>query len=338
MLLLKNATKSLKFENFLKLKNLKFFYRLPSHGISSTESLNSNLEMFDEKLCELENISELKNFYSQNKNIVDSYLEKKLLFLDYYTNFASDEQIDFTRNILSEIKIENLKVLENMYILSLLESLYNLDYYPYEDSDSNCSKLWIGLEYLIIGTNFINNLSIENYGIILQAFQKFFTIKDSTISPEEIFESLEYQIIMGLKKNKIENNSGINPDQNKSLKSKFVQIFTLFGKNLEGSLELYSLLIEKYLKDRKDFSLEELVSLYFSSICINMYVCQKAKLIENFLTNIESDIENRFRKIKEIQAKNVFVSEEEKYKNHLSEASKDVLQWCFEVRNKNILL
>ncbi len=100
---------------------------------------------------------------------------------------------------------------------------------------------------------------------------------------------------------------------------------------------MYSLIIENYFKNIKYFSFEELVSLYFSTICINMYVCQKAKSIENFSLNLELEIESMIIKIKQNKTNKIFETDEEKYKNYLSEASQDILKWCLENRNKNIL-
>jgi len=293
------------FANFVNYKtkiNTNFFYmnkKFCSSGIKEEETdiLNSKLENFDIKLMECSNFEELNLIFKNNQNIIDNYIEKRILFLDYFSTLIKNQEIDENSNSKKEemikelfagIKIENFKSVDKIFILSLLESLHSLNMYPYEQSE--ISKLWIGLESLILGTNFLKNISLENYTIILKAFQIFFSIKDSTISAEEIFECVEYQIILTLKPEdpKIEINN----------LERYAELFILFAKNLEGSEELYSLFIQKiFTKENMKFiqlnNLGLLVELFFSLICITKYVCSKNKFInKNSDLHSESKIEN----------------------------------------------
>ena len=285
-----------------------------------SNNTGGDLNNFDDKLFELDNLMDLQNFYHNNKTIVNTHPDKKILFLDYYStranqllNISHDNfNKQFLKEIISDIKIEELKSLDNLYVLSLMESLSNLDYYPNMNAED--SKLWISLEYLLQGTNFIKNVSIENYGIILKAFQQFFMINDSTISPEEIYESIEYQLIL-----KLRNEDDNLKDIIKMNLFKLIEIYVLFAKNLEGSLELYNLFITKILtkENLKLIDYNNLVELYFSSIIVYVNVCPKSKVINNFLKDLDE----------------ILIKDNKIRKNEMTLENEDILKWCFNQRN-----
>lgn len=287
-------------------------------------SFQEELKLFDNQLFDFETTDELKIFYNDSKLILNKYYDKKILFLDYYTSLVIKEKTDLDSidltildDILNDMSVENLKKLDYLYILSLMESLYNLNYYPFIHTNKN--KIWIVFEYLIIGTKKFKQIPIVLYGIILKSFQKFFSLKNTTISPEEIFEVMEYQLVIFLKNAK---SSKFEIDI-KNL-NKYAEIYSLFGKNLEGSVELYNLIIENLLpiKYIKLLDTNSLIGIYFSTILIQKKNF-RSKIINNFLIELENEI-HEILKINNTK---------------LTFEDRDVLNWCFlERKFKNKLV
>jgi hypothetical protein len=290
---------------------------------------------FETDLNLLTNFDSFNNFYSNYENILENDIEKKLYFLDYYSTFIEQEQNlkkfelkeDIYKNLADKIymtlRLAEVKTLNNIYILSLIESLNKMNYYG-----NTVGKLWITLEYIILRTDFLKNIPITNYSIILKAFQPFFMFKDTTttISAEEVFEAVEYQIILRLKSIKeidIEN------------LQKYIEIYILFGKNMEGSVELYSKLINNLFSAKNLDNLitiypELFISMYFSSVLIKIYVItRKNKIFDNFLNTLEEILTTKFRD-KTIDFKNINLNIEK------NSNIGDMLNFCFNKRNIKI--
>jgi hypothetical protein len=254
----------------------------------------------DEELRESTNLKNFVDFYNKNRKFISIELEKKLIFLEYYSEFIENipksklndlDFLNFNKIIskdLSEIDLQILKS-NSLFVLSLIESLNKLDFFPgnsFEDSNShNLSKLWIQIEYMILRTDFLKTLHFTNFDILLKTFQKFFMIKNTTISSEEIFESIEYEIIIQLKNFK----QVFLPSQIERLS----EIYTLYGKNLEGSAELYNIFIEKVftkenIEQINKYSINLFTAVFFSSVLIQTYIMPSSnKKFQKFLSEMK---------------------------------------------------
>lgn len=223
---------------------------------------------------------EFNNFYAENKNYIDTNLELSLLFLehfsDYNYNLSYEKKLNKNiENIPIDLLFFNLEKdllnLDAIYVLSLLESLYKLNYYSQ-------NKIWIKIQYIILKTDFVKNIELEYHFIILKAFQNFFNISETTVSVEEIFEAIEYHTILKLKQIK-----KYNLDENTM--ANIIELYVLFCKNLEGSEELYSLMIDKILLQNTQnifmFNPELLVNIYFSTNMLHISTKKTKKFIFN---------------------------------------------------------
>lgn len=289
-----NITKILlsKKNKFIKLKLFRF-----------CENLNSdNKENFfdDDELRELTNLKHFVDFYNKNKKFISNELGKKLIFLEYYSEFIEKipksklngiDFIKFNKVVSNDVREVDLQILKSnsLFVLSLIESLNKLDFFPgnkiEESNSNNLSKLWIHFEYMILRTDFLKTIHFTNFDILLKTFQTFFMIKNTTISSEEIFETIEYEIIIQLRSSK----ETFLPSQIERL----AEIYTLFGKNLEGSEELYNIFIEKVLTKENleqinKFSINLFTAVCFSSVLIQTYIVPKSnKKFQKFLSDIK---------------------------------------------------
>lgn len=158
------------------------------------------------------------------------------------------------------------------------------------ESGSNISKLWIYFEYMILRTDFLKTIHFTNFDILLKAFQNFFMMRNTTISAEEIFEAIEYELIIQIKNH----NEKFYPSQIEKL----AEIYVIYGKNLEGSLELYNLFIQKILtrenlKQLSKYSSNLFTVIFFSSVLIKTFVIPSSnKNFQKFLESIEEIFEN----------------------------------------------
>jgi len=169
-----------------------------------------------------DSVEKFNSYYIKNKVQLENNFEILLLFLDYFTDFCKKNK----HNILIREKEENktsrdefnifvaqsntlidniviileekLLTLDPFLLISLIESLYKIKYF------SN-NKIWVKLEYILLRTNLLRNISIDFYYIILKAFECFFNREDSTILADEIFEVVEYNTILISKDSENEN-------------------------------------------------------------------------------------------------------------------------------------
>jgi hypothetical protein len=218
------------------------------------------------------NLNEFMGMFGKHKEYYSNNSEDYFLYLENFSNFVyeSDIKPDVSNIVyLYENKMYNL---EPIYLLSLIESLNKFNYY--EDN-----KIWILIESILARTNIVREIDVTMYYIILKAFEYFFINKDTTISAEDIYEIVEYNTINKLKKyDKIKIG-----EYNLNL----IDLYLLFGKNLEGSAELYKNLFEKIiLPNIKTISVhkpELITCIYFTAILINDHVCK----IEPYLKEID---------------------------------------------------
>ncbi len=316
------------------IQGIKKFSKFP-RKLYSTSTLNTD---FNHDLKQLNNINLFIDFYKNYQNPIEQEIDKKLLYMDYLSSYYKNNILSIAPNLKSQLysdvltvtiqklntNTHKLKSLDDIYKLSLMESLMNLNFYPDIGGDS---KLWITLEYFILRTNFLENIPIENYNLILKSFQKFFVIENVTISAEEIFEKVEYQIILRLK-------SGLNYDKfSQDQLLSFLEIFILFAKNLEGSREMYNIFLEKILTKKNLIKLSKisinkpaLIGFYFALININLVVDKKNKNVKNLLYDMDNLMVEYFRQNK---IKNNIKSDD----NEINKTSESVLIWCLNKRN-----
>jgi hypothetical protein len=261
-----------KYFNIFKIKRFFFCDKIRRERIDFTalKSLSSDLEY--------------RNFYEMNKNNFEGDIESKLLFLDYYSSYINETGLksSFSQSILSNIE-EHIPNLEKFHLLSLIESLQKLDFY-----DEN--KIWIRIEHILLSTSFLKTIPITYFSLILKAIQPFFSIKNTTISAEEIFETIEYNLILKLKEESKSNEGNLKLENNKI--TQIVELFVLFAKNLEGSKELYSMLIEKFFTSEDLLTIfknnqEYLINMYISTVILIENVDKKCKILNKLLSDIE---------------------------------------------------
>jgi hypothetical protein len=319
----------------------KFCFTNNFQGINKNNNINeSELHLFDEKVGCLFQINDFQNYFDfyhsyNHKLIINSHLEKKLLFIDYLSTYLEkdfyknnkkfDTFSEFLREIILTIQISELKQIQSIYVISLIESLSNLLYYPSYFKDSG--KIWIALENLILSTNFLNNLELSHFYLILRCFEFFFQLEDTTVNPEELFESIEYHLIKLLK------NQQINLKNNYEL-IELAKIYIVYGKNVEASLEFYEsvidILSDKYNIKFLDKSHRSLVvELFFSTLLIREKVC-RGKKIEEFIKLLDEK-STEYEKVNENIIKEYKLGSE-----HL-----DMLDWTKKkllmVKNKKII-
>jgi hypothetical protein len=333
-------TYSLEYSKFIcSIKNFCFTNNF--QGINKNNNINeSELNLFDKKVGSLYQKNDFQNYFDfyhsyNHKQIINSHLEKKLLFIDYLSTYLAKDFYknnekfntfsEFLREIILTIQISELKQTQSIYVISLIESLSNLIYYPSYFKDSG--KIWIALEHLILSTNFLNNLELNHFYFILKCYEIFFQFEDTTVNPEELFESIEYYLI------KLFKNHQINSKNNYEL-IELAKIYIVYGKNLEASLEFYECIIE-ILSDKDNIKFLNknhrslVVELFFSTLLIREKVCRGNK-IEEFLKLLDEK-STEYEKVNENIIKDYKLGSE-----HL-----DMLDWTkkklLKVKNKRII-
>jgi len=252
-----------------------------------------------QKLKDESDLNTLDGLYNSNKNIFERDLELTMLFLDIYSSKVSESKTlndeEITKNKLIMILISEVdKVLLTMdpfLILSFFETITKFKYFN--------NQLWMRFEYILIKTNFIHEIEIKYYHLLLKGFENFFS-KESVIPTEEIFEFIENNFIIKMK-TLIKEAKLYSAIDLKSL----IENYIIFGKNLEGSRDLFDLLI-KCIQEHKGFrhiKLEDLICIYFVSLLIESNV-YKNKALSFFINSLETLInmnevnlfENLFKK------------------------------------------
>jgi hypothetical protein len=248
-------------------------------------------------------------YYKENKTFLNENADKYLLFLDNLSTYVYDTDEGPTEEVDSDVseivlsyndKIGNF---EPFYFISFLESLNKLEYY-------GDNKIWIAIESILTKSNLLKFIDLRYYYIILKAFQRFFSIKDTTVSAEDIFELVEYNTILKLKELK---------DLKLTTKDDLhiLDLYILFAKNLEGSTELYNVFIQKIilpnLKIIEKYNPNYLVNIYTASIFIKESVILKNNNFELFLKELDLILQ----KNKAILNNNI---------------NKDFISWCFDKR------
>lgn len=117
---------------------------------------------------------------------------------------------------------EKLLSLDPFLIISFIESLHKSRYY-------SSNKIWIKLEYILLRTNMLRNISMDYYFIISNAFEYYFNREDSTILADEIFELIEYNFILSMKETQTE----------KVFLNKLNEDFKIFENNFIHSFEKF---------------------------------------------------------------------------------------------------
>jgi hypothetical protein len=302
--------------------NINFYYK--QFCVKENKIIND--ENYAEGLSNLNSFTNYENFYLEHEDYIEKNIEKKLLYLENYSNFnyhnefinddrKFDNNFNFRKILLN--KLQNNEILKSdltskpIYILSIIESLYKLDYY--EDN-----KIWIILEHTILRTDFLKNITIDYFYIILKAFQKFFLISESTIHPEEIFENVEYNTIIHLKKNTTYQWSNININ--------IIELYNMFSVNFEGSLELYHLFIDKILLPNMNLifqnDLEMFIKIYFTTVMITLQN-DKDKKINYFASVLEDKLNDK---------NSILCKKADQLDNF------PLLKWAMSKRNKNYKL
>jgi hypothetical protein len=268
-----------KFDEVLQKLNIK----LPK---SSKANIEQDQEMKAVDFKFFNNKNDFINFFKKNKEYLLNKPDLYFLFMDNLSNVlydSNEETATFSDDIseLVSLYIDKLGYVEPLFFISFIESLNKLDYYT-------DNKVWISIESIISKSNIINNIDIRLYYIILKGFQRFFNIKDTTISAEEIFEIIEYNIKIKLKEVK-----ALIFKTKDDLK--ILDLFTLFAYNLEGSVELYNLFIDKILRPNltiiKRLNPTYIVNIYSSLVIIN----------KNKLANVESFINEMDEIVKDLK-------------------------------------
>jgi len=193
----------------------------------------------------LKSFEAFEAYFTGNKNLFEVNDEITLLFFDYFTEFSAQEKqniynkkhennqiiqcelqevLDKINNMIEKIicVLDNrLLSLDPFLLISFIESLWKINYY------SN-NKIWIKLEYILVRTNLLRNISMDFYYIVLKAFEGFFNREDSTILPDEIFEVVEYNSILTFK-----------DAEGQKLFKKVNEKLIVFDKNFNYSLDKY---------------------------------------------------------------------------------------------------
>jgi len=250
--------------------------------INSERSFKQNLA---DLLREQNDIQIINGLYETNKSVFERDLEFTLLFLDIYASkFDQGQNIEYfeiaknklVMSIISQVE-ERILDIDPFFILSFFETITKFKHFD--------NKLWLKFEYILIQTNFIYEIDIKYYHLLLKGFENFFSrAKESVIPTEEIFEFIENQLIINIKRLITEEKLYSSID----LKN-LIDNYIIFGKNLEGSRDLFDLLI-KTIREHRNFkktSLDCLICVYFVSILIESNVYSN-KTLTSFIKSLES--------------------------------------------------
>ncbi len=217
----------------------------------------------------LDSIQKYNNLFERYKEFFETSHEDYFLYLDHFSSYAYKNDIKADVKEIIYLHEKNLDFLDPILVISFIESLNKFDYY-----DDN--RIWIILESVLIKGNIVAETDMAMYFVILKSFQYFFAMNETTVSSEDIYEIVEYNII-----NKLNKSKPINIGQsNVSL----IDNYLLFAKNLEGSKELYHSIMEKIIipnfKVISIYKPEMIVSIYYATILINDHVCDMKKYLK----------------------------------------------------------
>jgi hypothetical protein len=251
-----------KFDDMLKKLNIK----LPD---------NKPIKHVKVNFKEFNTLDEYFIYFKANRELLKDTPDQYFLFLEnlssavYKTN-ETCESLDEIVNLYSG----KLGKLESIYFVSFIESLERFEYFD--------NKIWIVIESIILKSSIIKEIDMRYYYIILKGFQQFYH-KETTISAEDVFEIIEYNTI-----NKLKGLKEIVISTKDDLK--LLDLYILLGLNLEGSNELYTLIINKLLLPNLTIisKLEEkdLINLYTASSLISKTITTKINPFIMELTKI----------------------------------------------------
>jgi hypothetical protein len=218
-------------------------------------------------------------YFRSNIEMLENEQNQYFLFFDNLSTFAFNYEYEIKGNILNDIVYlynDKLYSIEPLYFISFIESLNKLEYYD--------NKIWITIESIISKSSIVNAIDMKYYYIILKGFQRFYKISDTTVSPEDVFELIEYHTI-----NKLKAVKQIDLKTKEDLG--IINLFTLFGFNLEGSDELYMSMLNKVFRPNqqvlKSIEPEQLKNLYTATKLVAKNVTPNVK---PFLSELEKII------------------------------------------------
>lgn len=292
---------------------------------SYEDDLNEDIKSFNTKL-------DFEEYFVKHKSFLSNNNHNMLLLLDYYSTFIETEALNITSqqskykypsevytqrlDLLDDISVifnESIKKSESdpFLVLSFLESVYkirkSLDLY----SSQYINEVLLTIQYLILRTGFLKQIEIKHYPILLTSYEDYFNIK-STIDVEEVFEKIEYEIILFIKSEHekyIESQSiSSNNNKNKGFKLKIhdflkiryeileiyslIDCFLIFSKNLEGSNELYEYfccMLDSYIDVIIKSKIERVIEIYYCLVLV-YYNVSSIKNIDRLLVKIEGFI------------------------------------------------
>jgi hypothetical protein len=247
---------------------------------------------------EFQTVHNYFDYFGRNRESLVESPEQYFLFLDNLSSFIYNHNDNLHDKVLNEIVnlySDTLGQVEYLYFISFIESLTKLEYYD--------NKTWIVVESIILKSNIVKMVDMRFYYIILKGFRHFYRVNDTTISAEDVFEIIEYNTIIKLKELKevvLQHKDDL----------RLLDLFILFAFNLEGSDEMYSLMVDKILLPNRKvlakLDTNYLVNLYTSSLLVNKHI---TKGINGFISELKSIIDKR----------NL---------NTIDRVEKDFLQWC----------
>ena len=150
----------------------------------------------------------VNDFAISNKDINEFILNNKINHkeIDIITE-------DITKFFLSKITDYEF---DNILIISLIESSNKIK--TSLDIVINEKELLLKIQYLILRTNFLKEIPVNYYYLLLKVFEDYFN-RESSIDSEEVFEKIEYEII-----NFIKNQHSLNTAKHKDNKNTKITI------------------------------------------------------------------------------------------------------------------
>lgn len=307
----------------------------------SKVNFDENITIFDPSA---KNMSHLRSNLKNNIIIYDIvyFVNEELnSSIDPFLLLSFIESIYKLKNLGAFIDLDNKNFSHRKNnILNFFNSNISKD----EDSNKKTSQK-LNIEFLfnsvvlkiqmyVLNNNFLRKISFSHYYLILNLFSTYFKIQDSTIDSEEIFEKVEYEVILFIKekyKSSLEEaNSKVNIESkmekkiysineyltNSSIltsiwlfKDNFIEIFLLMAKNLEGSkifYEYFTHIISSHLK--AIFNNSFLIENSILSNRSNDLKSDSSLLAEYFeLKLFEEDKKSKVKKKKYIQKRNLLI-------------------------------
>lgn len=355
---------------------LKSFVNKPNDGTADQIKSEEQVYTFDnlrEALINFKTQKDYFDFYEKNSKLLSYDLNVLLLFFDYYSEFLELKTIESSSKkpfnlppILShsedsdEILSSILKIVSNklseysldpFLTLSFFESLQKIKDASNISLSSN--EVYIILQYLVLRTNFLKQIKTRHYPVILKNLEFLFTNPKAVVDAEEIYERIEYEVILEIKRLHSNCVSEINESGNSKGKKGYlantklteylhknpellvelnlIEIFYYFAKNSEGSTEFYEImapLLTANLEDYLTSDIKTLVQVYYSIVLVMNTVC-KTKNLENLAKYIEKAIEAETNNADNKDFENALLQEHT--------FLRDMLKWALNNRNKTSL-